>query len=280
MKFSMKPAPGYQTFGGLAAGQGGMDTHEGYSILVLAQEVEEGILTDLYTYHETDNRIAVSDDVRPASRNRHPVLSADEKTYPVQGSLLYQGMGGRHQILEQSPGTQHMQLLYDVPKKERDAALTLTIPGVILISKEASDHVTLEIPEDSKELAEVIPFEAGNLHIQKITRLSKPREYQDVDAQGNLVTTEKDALYIAVSLESHTEEKKFEVIGCRRKAEDAVWYTENEWEYQQADYDKDQNLKGFYVLFDEDDTEITLRFTEPWYYWKQPFMVPIQIKNQ
>lgn len=276
LEFSMKPAPGYDSLEALAAGQGGMDTHDGYSILATATAVEDGILIDLYTYNEKEKIMAVQ---ITSPKENVPVLSQGGKTYPTKSIAPYAGVADYYRMDEVVPGTQNLQFLYDVPAAEQNASFTLTVPAVILPAAESSGHITLDIPEDSAELDMDIPFQDGTLRLQKITRMKKPREYRDMDQLGNVVSVEKPAVYLELSAQTSSEEKEIKNILCRRKADDAVWYTEKEWESQQIEFDEEQNIKGAYVFFEEGDTEITILFSNPWYYWNQPFVIPLKAGN-
>lgn len=277
MEFSMEPAPGYGSLEELAAGEGGMDTHDGFSILATATAVEDGILTDLYTYNEKGRRMALQ---ITSPKDNVPVLSHGGKTYPVKSGAGYEGAPDHYRLAEASLGTQNLQFLYDVPLAEQDATLILTVPAVILPSEESSSHITLDIPEDTENLNVEIPFREGELLLRKITRLKEPRESWETDSIGNIVPAEKPAVYLELTTKSSSKDKEIKDVICKRKAEDAVWYTENEWESQKGEFDENQKIEGFYVFYDEGDTEITISFSDPWYHWNQPYEIPLQVKKQ
>lgn len=267
IEFSMKPAPGYETLEALAAEEGTMDTHDGFSILAVRESVDEGILIDWYTYSDTGDRMASVAYNPPFQKGDEPVLSSGNKVYASEQDHPYKDMFGLYRLAGTNPGGQHLVQMFVVPEEERDQAFTLTVSGPVFLSSELSDPITLAIPEDSEELSQVMHFREGQVRISKITKLEEPQQYRETDRQGAVKISKKPVVYIEVWAFSETKDLSLRRLSCERKTKEE----ENQWEYQRYNYGDNEQLNGFYVFYEEGDTDITLRFGTPGFYWNQPY---------
>lgn len=275
-EFSMRQVPRYETLNALAAGEGGMDTHDGFSVLAVAEEVDEGILVYWYRFSEDIERIAGISYTPPTPMREGtwPVLSSGDKEYEFKRSSRYiDTVGFFYQLTDRFSGVGKQ--LFIVPQGERKGVFSLTIPGITYLSHEESPSITLQIPEDMKELAEEIPFREGSVRIHRITKMKEPQIKEITDRQGQTIEIERPAVYIDVSAVSGTKELSLRRLICRSKS--GTEY--GPWENQRYDFDENGNLCGFRIFYNEGDTEISLKFSLPGFYFNLPYKIKLQPKG-
>lgn len=273
IEFSMKQAPGYETLEALAAAEGSMDTHDGFSVLATGEAVADGILVEWYKYSDSGDRSASLSYIPPMQQGSIPILRAGEKEYPTKKSLLYRDMLELYQLPGETAGRRRTTQLFEVLKEDQGSTFSLTVPGLTFFSREESPEITLSIPEDFEELAEEIPFKEGTVRLQRIRKLTEPQEYQRVDSLGNTITTERPAVYLEVTAVSDTKEIELKRLICQRKAGKNPG--ERGWENQRYDFDENGNLSGFRIFYDEGDSEVTLKFSQSGFYWSQPYQLQL-----
>lgn len=262
--FTMKQVPCYETLEDLAAAEGGVDTHDGFSVLAVGNEVEEGILVEWYTYSESDQSASISYTPPGKTANR-PTLSSGEKEYPTERNLLYMNTLKLYR-LEGIVSAGHVyNQLFLVPEEERQGSFSLTIPGITYLQADESEEITLRIPEDKEVLTEKIPFREGSVCLNTITRMTESQEH-DIDGAAK-----RPAVYIEVAATSEEKELSLKSLICKRKAGRGLW------ENQRYDFDENDNLSGFRVFYNEGDTEIILKFSQSGFYWEQPYRLDLEL---
>lgn len=276
-EFTMKQAPSYETLDALAASEGSMDTHDGFSVLAVGELVDEGILVNWYRYSEDKDRIASISFTPPTTQGKGtwPVLYCGEKEFEFKRSSRYiDSIGFLYQLTDRFSGVGKQ--LFIVPQGERDGVFSLKIPGITYLSSEESAPITIQIPEDTKELTEEIPFREGNVRIHRITKMQELQIKERTDRQGNTIAIERPAVYIDVSAVSATKELSLRRLICKSKS--GTGYSS--WENQRYDFDDDGNLSGFRIFYNEGDREISLKFNLPGFYWEQPYEIMLQPRGE
>ncbi len=271
VRLSMVRAPGYGTLEELAKGeQGDVDTHGDFSVISVGENVENGIAVSLYVCSSTGGQTANVVYIPPLGRDKIelPMLSNGEEEYPIwiqdQANPLIDRMGV-YQLGDVNRDGSRRRCLFEVPDDKRDGPFFLTIPGLTLLSGEVSEPITLPIPDDDKELAEEIPFQNGRVRLLKISRMKEPQKQESGGNANDMI--EKPAVYVDVDAVSDMGETALRGLLCQRKRGER-----DAWENQRYDFDENGSLSGFRVfLYDEGDTEVTLKFISPAIYWKQPF---------
>lgn len=276
--FSMKRASAYDTLEQLAAGeQAGIDTHDGVTLIAMGEKAKDGMILSGYIMSE-DGNDAIGMFYRPMGQfqeEEQPILSNGDKQYSIvdSPSASYRSVNPYRFQGDYRTG-RCQRFLFDVPEAEQDARFTLTNPGLIFNTAEESQEITLKIPEDSEELTEVIPFQKGAVRLLKITRMKDPQYKELTDYQGNVTKQiEKAAVYLEVKAEDSEKALELKRMICKRHR-----YV-NQWENQRYDFDEDGNISGFRIFCEEGETEITLKFFSPAFYWKQTYEMGLPVNE-
>lgn len=278
LEFTMKRAAGYDTIEELAAGeQGGLGTHDGFSIVLTGEKYSAGIAMSGYMYSESGDRPASMTYGHSLQVATVPLLSNGEKEYPLKiGDIGFQADElGAYRLPGINWDGRRARHLFDVPPEEQDGKFSVMVPGITFPTGEVSPEITLPIPEDSEELTEDIAFGEGTVRILKITRMKEPQKENMRDNQGTVTEViERPAVYLDVEAVSEEKEVALKGLICKRKLD------KGGWEHQRYDFNEDGNLSGFRVFYDEGDTEITLQFNSPAIYWKQEFKMELPIRAE
>ena len=107
------------------------------------------------------------------------------------------------------------------------------------------------------------------------------RNYQNegsADSRGNGwaggdESKERPAVYIDVAAVHEEKELALRGLICQRKLK---W---SGWEHERYDFDENGSLSGFRIFYDEGDTEVMLKFHGAVFYWNQPYVLPLSLKD-
>lgn len=276
--FSMKRASAYDTLDQLAAGeQAGIDTHDGVTLIAMGEKAKDGMILSGYIVSDAGND-AISMSYRSMGQfqeEEQPRLSSGDKQYSIMDPppASYQSVDP-YRIQSDNRSRRCQRYLFDVPEAEQDARFTLTVPGLTFSTAEESQEITLKIPEDSEELTEVIPFQKGAVRLLKITRMKEPQYKELTDYHGNVTKQiEKSAVYLEVKAEDSEKALELKRMICKRHR-----YV-NQWENQRYEFDEDGNISGFRIFCEEGETEITLKFFSPAFYWNQTYEMGLPVNE-
>lgn len=273
LEFVMKRASEYGTLEELVAGEhGGMDTHDGISIISMGEKVKEGILISWYVYSEREGRQISIIYKPPYQEIDLPILSGKEEQYPMKElpANPYWNSIGQYRLSDVEGYGRRYSCLFDVPQDEQSGSYRMDIPGITFLNHEESPHITLDIPDDYEALNEEIPWKEGSVRILGITRM-EPQSVAVTDGKGKEKVRERPAVYIDVQAAHEDKDLALKGLICQRKLR---W---TGWEHERYDFDKDGNLSGFRVFYDEGDSSVTLKFNGAAFYWKQPFVMEVPL---
>ncbi len=273
LEFALKRVPEYGTLEELAGEeQGGIDTHDGISIITMGERVKEGILVSWYVFSETGESPISITYSPPNQEIDLPAISGDGKQYSIRALSAnpYWDNGGHYQLSDIKRYGRRTRCLFDAPQEETDSPLQVNIPGITFLNHEESSPVTLAVPEDSAELNVDIPWNDGSVRILRITRMEEPQAAAAEGRQG--VGMERPAVYIDVAAAHESRDLALRGLICQRKSR------QGRWEHEPYEFDGNGSLRGFRILYDEGDGDVTLKFNGAAFYWNQPFAMQVRCR--
>ena len=276
LEFGLKRVPEYRTLEELAKQeQGGLDTHDGISIISMGERVKEGILISWYVYSEGGEQPISITYKPPEQEIELPVISGNGKQYSIRqlAANPYWDNLGHDRLSDIKQYGRRTRCLFDVPVEEQNALFQIHIPGITFLNYEESTPVTLPVPEDSEELNVDIPWKDGTVRILDITRMKEPQMVAARDEQGKADVTERPAVYIDVTAVHEDKDLALRALICQRKRQGG-------WEHERYDFNEKGNLSGFRVFYDEGDTQVTLKFHGAAFFWNQPYEMQLSIPDK
>ena len=93
--------------------------------------------------------------------------------------------------------------------------------------------------------------------------------------EGQTTAIERPVVYIDVSAVSGEKELSLRRLICKSKS--GTEYSS--WQNQRYDFDENGNLSGFRIFYNVGDSEISLKFSQPGFYWNQPYELKLKLKE-
>lgn len=178
-------------------------------------------------------------------------------------------------------------LWFDVPADEQSGTFTLVLPGVVMFGKDSAEPVMIPVPEkEEADISETVELDGCTLKLTHVRKMPEPMKTGMVvetrsGEEGMDTEVKKPALYLTASLESKDPEEEAVTVAGHREDPEAAPY---ERSFLQNDSDGGApepygRLKGFYLFYDEGESQIPVRFAYPLYYWHKDLEIEIPVAD-
>lgn len=239
-------------------------------VYAIASAYEDGIRIQHYTYSDDSMRMEIEPEKCFLEKNgsRYEGKRSDrwwtDNYYTIDGVIR----GKQGEILE-----------FEIPEAERNGEFQFQIMELTVAEAQKSEPVIIPIPEKEESMDEVISFAHGKLKLTGVKRLEEDMYYGDINGE----TVKKPGVFISAEPVDTEENWVFTAAtGAQYDAEyeqkDHTYRRMMPVEYEQGQGSvKERKIAGYYAFYEPGDTEIEVEFKNPYYIWKQEFVIPVEI---
>ena len=278
IKFEMEPAKTYENLTDI---DGGHDI-DGFSVVVQTKK-EGDLLGVVWMIDEQDPCRIMPQTFEP---DQNIVLKGEKGEYPLTKKEIL-GRSQNYDLKGLTRNGQARTLWFDVPADEQSGTFTLVLPGVVMFGKASAEPVMIPVPEkEEADISETVELDGCTLKLTHVRKMPEPMKTgmaveTGSGEEGMDTEVKKPALYLTASLESKDPEKEAVTVAGYREDPEAKPY---ERFFLQNDSDGGApepygRLKGFYLFYDEGESQIPVRFAYPLYYWHKDLEIEIPVAD-